>query len=72
MSNPALTTGIEWNKGLVVAATGIGKTYLAAFGSLDFNKILFLAHREEILNQAEISFKNIKPNIKSSPAELKY
>ena len=54
-----------WNKGLVVAATGIGKTYLAAFDSLDFQKILFVAHREEILNQAEISFKNIRPNIKT-------
>ncbi|MBU3101937.1 MULTISPECIES: DEAD/DEAH box helicase family protein [Clostridium] len=53
------------DKGLVVAATGIGKTYLAAFDSLDFNRILFVAHREEILNQAEISFKNIRPNIKT-------
>jgi len=53
------------DKGLVVAATGIGKTYLAAFDSLGFNKILFVAHREEILNQAETSFKNIRPNIKT-------
>ncbi|WP_396022479.1 DEAD/DEAH box helicase family protein [Clostridium estertheticum] len=53
------------DKGLVVAATGIGKTYLAAFDSLDFNTILFVAHREEILNQAEVSFKNIRPNIKT-------
>ncbi|MBZ9607271.1 DEAD/DEAH box helicase family protein [Clostridium estertheticum] len=53
------------DKGLVVAATGIGKTYLAAFDSLDFHKILFVAHREEILNQAETSFKNIRPNIKT-------
>ncbi|WP_312888770.1 DEAD/DEAH box helicase family protein [Clostridium bowmanii] len=51
------------DKGLVVAATGIGKTYLAAFDSMEFHKVLFVAHREEILNQAEISFKNIKPNI---------
>jgi len=40
-----------------VAATGIGKTYLAAFDSMDFNRILFVAHSEEILNQAELSFK---------------
>lgn len=53
------------DKGLVVAATGIGKTYLAAFDSMEFHKVLFVAHREEILNQAEISFKNIKPNIKT-------
>jgi len=37
------------DKGLVVAATGIGKTYIAAFDSLNFNRILFVAHREEIL-----------------------
>ena len=38
-SSSALTTGIEWNKGLVVSATGIGKTYLAAFDSLDFSAV---------------------------------
>ncbi|MGL5693520.1 MAG: DEAD/DEAH box helicase family protein [Peptostreptococcaceae bacterium] len=48
------------DKGLVVAATGIGKTYLAAFDSRDFNKVLFVAHREEILKQAYESFKNIR------------
>ncbi|MFT5872274.1 MAG: superfamily II DNA or RNA helicase [Clostridium sp.] len=53
------------DKGLVVAATGIGKTYLAAFDSMGFHKVLFVAHREEILNQAETSFKNIRPNIKT-------
>lgn len=53
------------DKGLVVAATGIGKTYLAAFDSVDFHKILFVAHREEILNQAETTFKNVKSNIKA-------
>lgn len=50
-----------FDKGLVVAATGIGKTYLAAFDSMDFNRILFVAHREEILKQAEQSFKNVRP-----------
>jgi len=54
-----------WNKGLVVAATGIGKTYLAAFDSIGFHKVLFVAHREEILNQAKTSFENIRPNIKT-------
>ena len=48
------------NKALVSAATGIGKTYLAAFDSKSFNRILFVAHREEILNQAAISFKNVR------------
>lgn len=46
-------------KALVQAATGIGKTYLAAFDSLDFEKILFVAHREEILKQAKTSFQLI-------------
>ena len=50
-----------FDKGLVVAATGIGKTYLAAFDSREYRRILFVAHREEILKQAEKSFKNVRP-----------
>ena len=40
--------------GLVVLATGLGKTWLSAFDtdSPDFARILFVAHREEILTQA--------------------
>lgn len=53
------------DKGIVVASTGIGKTYLAAFDSLKYEKVLFVAHREEILNQAEISFKNVRENFKT-------
>jgi len=49
------------DKGLVVAATGVGKTYLAAFDSDDFKRVLFLAHREEILRQAEQTFKAVSP-----------
>ncbi|MGL5756384.1 MAG: DEAD/DEAH box helicase family protein [Paraclostridium sp.] len=48
------------DKGLVVAATGIGKTYLASFDSRDFNRVLFIAHREEILKQAYQTFKTIR------------
>ncbi len=48
-----------FDKALVVAATGTGKTYLAAFDSKGYDKILFVAHREEIIKQAENSFKNI-------------
>ena len=40
-------------KGLVIAATGVGKTYLAAFDSRKFKRVLFIAHREEILAQAQ-------------------
>lgn len=43
------------------ALTGIGKTYLAAFDSREYQRILFVAHREEILKQAEKSFKNVRP-----------
>ena len=49
-----------FDKGLVVAATGIGKTYLSAFDSAKYNKILFVAHREEIIKQAAQSFKNVR------------
>lgn len=49
-----------FDKGLVVAATGIGKTYLAAFDSRKYSRILFVAHREEIIKQAAQSFKNVR------------
>lgn len=47
-------------KGLVQAATGIGKTYLAAFDSASYQRVLFVAHREEILQQAAVSFRNVR------------
>lgn len=47
-------------KGLVQAATGIGKTYLAAFDSAGYKRVLFVAHREEILKQAALSFENVR------------
>ena len=49
------------DKGLVVAATGVGKTYLSAFDSREFKKILYIAHREEILRQAAKTFASIRP-----------
>lgn len=51
-------------KGLVVLATGMGKTYLAAFDAARFTaaRVLFVAHREEILLQAEESFLAILPH----------
>lgn len=51
----------DYEKALVVLATGLGKTYLAAFFAQDYKKILFIAHREEILLQAEASFKHVYP-----------
>lgn len=48
------------NKALILAATGVGKTYLAAFDSKKYERVLFVAHREEILKQAEESFRNVR------------
>ena len=48
------------SKALVTAATGVGKTALAAFDSKDYDRILFVAHREEILKQAAATFRNIR------------
>jgi superfamily II DNA or RNA helicase/HKD family nuclease len=47
--------------GLVVLATGLGKTWLSAFDSLNFKRVLFIAHREEILGQALATFRAIRP-----------
>lgn len=48
------------SKALIVAATGIGKTYLAAFDSKNYKRVLFIAHREEILKQAASSFVKVR------------
>tara|TARA_B100000780_G_C21111237_1_gene449069 strand:- start:68 stop:2389 length:2322 start_codon:yes stop_codon:yes gene_type:complete len=54
------------SRGLVVMATGLGKTILAALDVAEFKpkKILFVAHREEILIQSKNAFKNFIPNKK--------
>ena len=53
-------------RALGIATTGTGKTYLAAFDVKNFNpeKALFIVHREEILIEAEKSFKRVIPNKK--------
>ncbi len=48
--------------GLVVLATGLGKTWLAAFDSRHFRRVLFVAHREEILAQAQAVFRRVRPD----------
>ncbi len=55
-----------YQRGLVVMATGLGKTYLAAFDTkqIDAKRVLFVAHREEILLQAEATFQRIHPQAK--------
>ena len=52
-----------YGAGLVVLATGLGKTWLSAFDSdrKEFRRILFVAHREEILNQAIETFRRCRP-----------
>jgi superfamily II DNA or RNA helicase/diadenosine tetraphosphate (Ap4A) HIT family hydrolase len=52
--------------GLVVLATGLGKTWLSAFDSQrpEFRRVLFVAHREEILGQALKTFRRIRPTAK--------
>ena len=51
-------------RGLVVLATGLGKTWLAAFDvkQMGARRVLFVAHREEILNQAAATFARIQPS----------
>ncbi|WP_391559273.1 DEAD/DEAH box helicase family protein [Robertmurraya sp.] len=51
-----------YDKAMVVMATGLGKTYLAGFFAQPFQRILFIAHREEILFQAKTSFQRIMPD----------
>lgn len=53
-----------FSAGLVVLATGLGKTWLSAFDSVrpQFQRVLFVAHREEILNQAIDNFRRVRPN----------
>ncbi len=48
--------------GLVVLATGLGKTLLAAFDSLASRRVLFVAHRREILMQAHQAFRRLRPD----------
>lgn len=53
-----------YGAGLVVLATGLGKTWLSAFDSNrpEFRRILFVAHREEILGQALRTFRQVRPD----------
>jgi superfamily II DNA or RNA helicase/diadenosine tetraphosphate (Ap4A) HIT family hydrolase/HKD family nuclease len=50
--------------GLVVMATGLGKTWLAAFDATRpaVRRTLFVAHREEILSAARDVFRRVRPD----------
>ncbi|WP_270650123.1 DEAD/DEAH box helicase [Megamonas funiformis] len=52
------------HKALLISATGTGKTYLSAFAVKKANpkRLLFLAHREQILKQACKTFAKIIPD----------
>lgn len=54
------------DKGLLISATGTGKTYLSAFDvkNLKPEKMLFMAHRKTILRKAKYTFENIISNKK--------
>lgn len=49
------------DRGLVIAATATGKTYMSAFDVQQFNpeRMLFIVHREDILIKAEESFRKV-------------
>ncbi len=51
-------------RGLVVLATGLGKTYLSAFDfkAMRGERALFIAHREEILDQAKDTWQSVFPD----------
>ena len=54
----------NFRRGLVVMATGLGKTWLAAFDTArpQFRRVLFVAHREEILRQSLDVFRRVRPD----------
>lgn len=49
------------HRALLISATGTGKTYLSAFDVKNMNpkRMLFLVHREQILQQAKKSFEKV-------------
>lgn len=62
----AATRAEGFRRGLVVLATGLGKTWLAAFdvAQVGARRVLFVAHREEILQQAAETFVRIRPGVR--------
>ncbi|MGE6370235.1 DUF3427 domain-containing protein [Planococcus kocurii] len=55
------------DKGLVISATGTGKTYLSAFDVRSFapKRMLFIVHREQILQKAKSDFIRILGGVES-------
>lgn len=61
----AVSRQLGHHRNLLVAATGTGKTVMAALdykslaGTLDRSRLLFLAHRKEILEQSQNTFRQV-------------
>src|SRR5260370_11203992 len=53
-----------FRRGLAVMATGLGQTWLAPFDTAppQFRRVLFVAHREEILRQSLGVFRRVQPD----------
>ena len=51
-------------RGLLISATGTGKTYASAFGirELKPKRVLFLAHRTQLLSQAIMAYQSVFPS----------
>ncbi|SDJ37558.1 DEAD/DEAH box helicase [Salimicrobium halophilum] len=64
MENLDRLRGIGEEKALVIAATGTGKTYMSAFDvrRVQPKRLLFVVHREEILQKAKETFKYLLHN----------
>lgn len=61
-------------RGLLISATGTGKTYASAFAirELSAKKALFLVHREQIAKQAMKSFRNVFGGKRVDGTPIKY
>lgn len=57
------TRSSGFRAGMVTMATGLGKTWLAAFDAAQMGvaRVLFIAHREEILKQSRNVFRQVMP-----------
>ncbi len=60
----AQTRADGFGAGMVTMATGLGKTWLAAFDAVQAgaHRVLFIAHREEILKQSRDIFRLVHPD----------
>jgi superfamily II DNA or RNA helicase/HKD family nuclease len=64
LKNLSFTRNQGQSKGVIIAATGTGKTYLSAFDVQSYQptRLLFIAHREELLDGAIKTFTSLFNN----------